>query len=83
MSIHFRSLLALVTAGDMFSACSGGSTIVVSGTPPPSSVTPTNNAQQVSGSPIAHVIVVIMENRTPDNLFCQGNPLENNTPSRA
>ena len=56
---------AVVLAG-----CGGSSTPPA---PPASSLT-TTSSQQVAGSPIAHVIVVVMENRTPDNLFCTGFP---------
>jgi phospholipase C len=36
---------------------------------PPAVTAPMNGADPVAGSPIAHVIVVIQENRTTDNLF--------------
>lgn len=62
------------------SACNGSSS---SSPAPAASATPAlvtgGSAQQVSGSPIAHVIVVTMENRTPDNLFSVSG-LTNGTP---
>jgi phospholipase C len=69
---------ALLSAGIALASCSGGTSA-----PPVAQVASTAttvSTQQVAGSPIAHVIVLVMENRTPDNLFCQGNPAENNTP---
>jgi phospholipase C len=73
--IFFAAALA---ATSLLVACSGGSTatntssFVPAGTPTPSQTTgPIALAAPVSGSPILHVIVVIQENRTLDNLFGQ------------
>jgi phospholipase C len=69
------SFAALLAASTLVSGCSGStatptSSFVPSGTPSPSQ-TPgaVALAPPVSGSPIQHVIVVIQENRTLDNLF--------------
>lgn len=53
-------------------ACGGGTNAVA--IPATATGGATQSANQVAGSPIAHVIVVIMENRTTDNLFCTGFP---------
>ena len=70
------AVLALLSAAAL-SSCSGGNASapapLVFATPGPTA--PPSSGQQVSGSPIAHVIVVVMENRTPDNLFCTGGTL--------
>ncbi len=58
-------MLGAVSA--VLSGCGGSST---SYTPAPLQAA----GQQISGSPIAHIIVVTMENRTPDNLFCTAFP---------
>jgi hypothetical protein len=74
-----KFLLAAVTAATtLLAACSGGSTatstssFVPAATASPSQTAgPEALAAPVSGSPITHVIVVIQENRTLDNLFGQ------------
>lgn len=71
MRTSFVGLALAVACSVGLSACGGGS----SNTTPTAVATaaatavPGSATQQVSGSPIAHVIVVTMENRTPDNLF--------------
>ena len=42
---------------------------MIAASPPAAIVAPVASAAPVIGSPIAHVIVVIQENRTTDNLF--------------
>jgi phospholipase C len=67
-------IAAALAASSLLAACGGGSTatntssFVPEGTPSPSPG-PVALAAPVSGSPIYHVIVVIQENRTFDNLF--------------
>ncbi len=66
---------AVFAATALLAACSGTtstptSSFVPAGTPTPSSsVGPVALVSPVAGSPIEHVIVVIQENRTFDNLF--------------
>ena len=55
----------LVMCAAVLCACGGGGASVASA--PAAAPTATN--QQVAGSPIAHVIVVVQENRTFDNMF--------------
>ena len=68
-------LLPLAAFVAVLAACSGGGSTnpTISGTVVPPKPTPTPplgaTSQQVASSPIAHVIVVTMENRTFDNLF--------------
>ena len=64
-------VLAAALAASGLSACGGTAAPAA----PPASTVTTVSTQQVSGSPIAHVIVVVMENRTPDNLFCTAGTL--------
>lgn len=73
-SLSFAAALAALG----LTACGGGGNSVIGVTPPPSPtpvaspiavVSPVSNPQQVATSPIAHVIIITMENRTPDNLF--------------
>src|ERR1700735_1730175 len=42
---------------------------MMAASPPAAIVAPVASAAPVTGSPIAHVIVIIQENRTTDNLF--------------
>lgn len=58
---------ALLFCAVLLSGCGGGGSN--STTPPTPAPTPTPAGTPVPGSPIQHVIVVIQENRTFDNLF--------------
>ncbi len=42
---------------------------MIAASPPAAIAAPAANAAPIAGSPIAHVIVIIQENRTTDNLF--------------
>jgi phospholipase C len=64
---------AVLAASALLAACGGGSTTTFTSAPTPVT-TPTQGPKlpivaPVAGSPIYHVIVVIQENRTVDNLF--------------
>ncbi len=64
---HLLRIAATLTASaTILSACGGGTPA-----PPvtPASTTAPASAPQVAGSPISHVIVIVQENRTMDNLF--------------
>ncbi|MBV8149634.1 MAG: hypothetical protein JO092_11120 [Candidatus Eremiobacteraeota bacterium] len=66
--MHFRATTVLCSA--ILVACSGGATpLVPSRAGTPALLGALRPAQPVAGSPIQHVIVVIQENRTVDNMF--------------
>jgi phospholipase C len=68
------ALFVLIGASALLAGCNGGSVaapaVPATPTPAPSpAATPKNGAAPVAGSPIDHVIVIVQENRTLDNLF--------------
>jgi phospholipase C len=65
------TLGATATIAVAVAACSSTATTTprAAATPTPAATASPSAGQQVTGSKIAHVIVVTMENRTPDNLF--------------
>lgn len=73
--MHRLRLSSIAAVFVAFTGCSGGGSVGPSvsptvTTPAPSPAPPLGaTSQQVAGFPIAHVIVITMENRTPDNLF--------------
>jgi phospholipase C len=66
---RFLAFACAVASAAALGACSGGSTNIITLPAPSPSPVPIQANQQVSGSPLAHVIVITMENRTTDNLF--------------
>jgi len=66
---HFLRASLVTFAALTISGCGGGSSNTVTVPQPTPTATAAGTPSPVAGSPIQHVIVVIQENRTTDNLF--------------